>query len=144
MQNLVPEPVLRFIEKHHVMSVAVCDSETPWIATLWYAFDPVNMELVFVSDPETRHCRCFLLNNRIAGTISNQEKRISRIKGIQFEGTVVRTERETEKKARRLFLNKFPLTVLVKLTFWKITINTVKMTDNSMFFSSKTYWERKL
>lgn len=144
MQNPLPEPVLRFIEKHHVMSVAVCDSETPWIATLWYAFDPANMELVFVSDPDTRHSRCFLLNNRIAGTISNQEKRVNRIKGIQFEGTVLRAEGKTEEKARRLFLNEFSLAVFMKLTFWIITINTVKMTDNTLIFSSKTHWERKL
>jgi uncharacterized protein len=140
----VPQTVIRFMEKHHVMSVSVCDNGVPWCATCWYVFDAERMCLIFVSDSKTRHGRSFERSNQIAGTISNNEKRISRIRGIQFEGTVLRAKGNMKKEAKRLFLQKFPLSVFIELTFWIITINTVKMTDNTLFFSSKTYWERDI
>jgi len=140
----VPESVTKFIKKHHVMSVAVCDNGSPWSATCWYAFDKENMNLVFVSDVKTRHANSFEKNNQVAGTISNNENRISKIKGIQFEGTVLKAEGKVETEARRLFLKRFPVSIFKELTFWVILINTVKMTDNFVVFSSKTYWNRDI
>lgn len=145
MKNVdFPDEMRDFLMKHHAMSVAVCKDDVPWSATCYYTFDPDYVRLIFVSDPQTRHMSNLLLNNRVSGTISNDERNILLIKGVQFSGRVFRAEVDYLVKAKKQFVKKFPFAFLKKLTLWFVEIDYVKMTDNSKFFSAKTHWKRNI
>ena len=139
-----PHEISAFIESRHCMSISVCTAEGPWSATVFYVFDSENNRLIFASNMETRHGRIMLQNPKISGTISNDEFQIVKIQGIQFEGEVRQAKSHYKRKARLLFLRKFPFALLKKTTLWYIEPTYAKMTDNTLFFSAKIHWERNL
>jgi uncharacterized protein len=141
-ENLLPEEIRNFICSHHAMSIAVCNEGKPWSATCYYAFDEERLRLIFVSDVLTRHIQGILQNSSVSGTISNDERNVLLIQGIQFTGKGSPVDEIYIPIARKLFLKKFPIAVLKKLTLWYIEIDYVKMTDNKVMFASKTHWKR--
>jgi len=140
--SVFPSKIEKLIESQHVMSIAVNHDGELWSASCFYAFDRENNKLIFVSDPSTLHARGIIQNSKISGTIANNEKRIRKIKGIQFTGKAYQVKEEYLKKAYKLFREKFAFAFLKKTTFWVIDIEYVKMTDNTYYFSSKTHWKR--
>jgi uncharacterized protein YhbP (UPF0306 family) len=141
-ENQFPEEIRNFIRSHHAMSIAVCHEGKPWSATCYYAFDEQNLRLIFVSDVTTKHIQGIMKSSRISGTISNDERNVLLIQGIQFTGEANATDEIYTPIARNLFLKKFPIAVLKKLTLWQIEIDYVKMTDNKVLFAAKTHWKR--
>jgi uncharacterized protein YhbP (UPF0306 family) len=85
-----------------------------------------------------------LENNKVSGTISNNESNIAEIQGIQFRGIAEISEGEKLKRFRKLFLRKFPLAFFKKLTLWSVRLDYVKMTDNSKYFACKIHWKRNI
>jgi len=140
----VPKEISAFIESRHCMSISVCTPDGPWSATVFYAYDTEAMRLIFVSDKQTRHGLAMLKNPKISGTISNDELDIFKIQGIQFEGEAILISNNYKRKARYVFLKRFPFAITRKLTLWYVDPMYAKMTDNTLFFSAKTQWKRNL
>lgn len=139
-----PNDMLEFIQSHHVFSLSACENGQPWSATCYYAFDPDDLRLIFVSDIKTKHASMILQNNKVSGTISTNETNIAEIQGIQFMGIAEISEGDKFKRFRKLFLVKFPLAFFKKLTLWSVRLDYVKMTDNSKYFACKTHWNRNI
>jgi hypothetical protein len=73
---------------------------------VFYASD--GCSLIFLSSPTTRHCRNLTRDARCAATIQEDYSDWARIKGIQLEGRVRELRGEEEKRAQRIYGEKFP------------------------------------
>jgi hypothetical protein len=138
----------RFIRRHHVMTLATAavveegGRPEPWSAHVFYAYLPDNQELVFTTDPATRHGREMLANPSVSGGIVLETKVIGKIRGIQLTGTA-RQVVEGESRYRTAYLRRFPFAIAVKLDLWVLEVRYVKMTDNRMGFGKKIEETRK-
>jgi uncharacterized protein YhbP (UPF0306 family) len=130
--------------RHHQLSIATVSDSGPWCASCFFAWDEENNTLVITTDPDTRHGAEFHINSSVAGTIALETKRIGHIRGAQFTGTVSEPEDEVLKRARRIYLKRFPYAALVDLHLWVITLNYIKLTDNRLGFGHKETWRRKV
>lgn len=128
--------------RHHVLSIATVSERGPWCASCFYAWDEENNTLVITTDPATRHGAEFRSNPSIAGTIALETKRVGRIRGAQFTGTVSEPEGDDLQRARRIYLRRFPYAALVDLHLWVIHLNHIKLTDNRLGFGKKIIWQK--
>jgi uncharacterized protein YhbP (UPF0306 family) len=125
-----------------VLSIATVSDQGPWCASCFYAWDEENNTLVITTDPDTRHGAEFRASPVVAGTIALETKRVGRIRGVQFTGTVSEPEGEYLKRARRIYLRRFPFAVVADLHMWIIAPDHIKLTDNRLGFGHKEVWDR--
>ena len=95
------------------------------------------------TDPETRHGAEFRSNPSVAGTIALETKRVGRIRGIQFTGTVREPEGEGLTRARKIYLKRFPYALAADLHLWIISPDHIKLTDNRLGFGTKILWKKE-
>jgi hypothetical protein len=107
----LPQAVAAYLAGHHVMTLATHGAEGPWAAAVFYASDGAS--LIFLSAPNTRHCRNLAQDSRCAATIQEDYREWSQIKGIQLEGRVVELQGEEERRAQHLYGEKFPIVAAV-------------------------------
>ena len=138
--------ILEFIGEHHVLTLAVTKINKPWCATCFYVYLQDENRFVFTSDDDTRHIRDASEsdNFNVAGTIALETKMVGKIRGIQFSGRFFRLEGEALKRARRKYLQKFPIARLSKLELWGLDPDHIKMTDNRLGFGKKLIWDQKI
>jgi uncharacterized protein YhbP (UPF0306 family) len=133
--------IMEYLLALHVFSLFTVSDNIPWAASCFYVVDLETDSIIFLSSDETKHS-CHIMDNcRVAGTVSNQESNVKRIRGIQFSGTASRLAGEDEKKARHLYYSKFPLARLMESPIWAVKLDYVKMTDNTLGFGKKIIWE---
>ena len=85
----------KFLNSQHLMSVSVCINNESWSFNCFYVYDEKNNRLIFTSKANTKHIEIINKNNKVSGTISNNEKRILMIKGIQFTWSIFKVEDAT-------------------------------------------------
>jgi uncharacterized protein YhbP (UPF0306 family) len=90
----LPQQAAAYLAGHHVMTLATQGADGPWAAAVFYASDGAS--LIFLSAPNTRHCRNLAQDARCAVTIQEDYREWSLIKGIQLEGRVVELEGDDE------------------------------------------------
>jgi len=134
--------ITALFRRHHLLSIATVSNGKPWCASCFYAWDEENISLVITSDPATRHGSEFISNPYVAGTIALETKRIGRIRGIQFAGTISQPEGKDLEHARRCYLKRFPYAALTELHLWTISPDNIKLTDNRLGFGKKISWNR--
>jgi len=134
------EPMVLFIRKHHVLTLAVTNNLEIWVAHCFYAYDAVLNRFVFTSDDNTRHVEMAAINNKVAAGIALETKVVGNIRGIQISGRLEKPEADDYEKAKRTYLKRFPYAVLVKTSFWVLYPEHVKMTDNRLGFGKKLNW----
>ena len=140
--NQLNEKILRFINKHHILTLASSINNIPYCCTCFYAFDKKTCSLIFTSESSTRHHKEMLENDQVSGAIALETKIIGKIQGIQFIGTAELPEGEELAEIRKIYLRKFPYTLpfISSSFFWKIDIIHIKMTDNNLGFGKKLIW----
>lgn len=72
---LTKDLVLKFLKTNKLMAVATY-GEFPWIANVYFAFDK-NLNLYFLSSPNTLHCQQIAQNNKIAVSIYDSHQDIN-------------------------------------------------------------------
>lgn len=137
---VMDEKIRKFISKHHLLSLATL-GESLWCCSAFYAFDTQINGFIIASDEQTMHIQNIKMNMRVAGTIAQETKVVGKIQGIQFSGDVAAVEDEREKA---LYLKRFPYAVAMNPTLWKIELDTIKMTDNTLGFGKKLMWKREI
>jgi uncharacterized protein YhbP (UPF0306 family) len=142
--NPLDEKIIRFINKHHILTLASSIGNIPYCCTCFYAFDKKNCSLIFTSEADTRHHKEMLANNIVSGAIALETRIIGKIQGIQFTGTSSLPKGQELAEIRKIYLKKFPYTLPFISTsfFWKIDISHIKMTDNNLGFGKKLIWYR--
>ena len=100
--------VKEFMEPRFQMVLATY-GEHPWIATLYYSFDN-DLNIYFLSSPETIHCKHILRNPNVAVAISDSPQSPSaKKKGVQISGIA---EQITDKQK-----------IIHALSLWRKTLN---------------------
>ncbi|MFN8255466.1 MAG: hypothetical protein U0W24_07245 [Bacteroidales bacterium] len=136
--------IVDFIKKHHVLTLATSQNNTPWCANCFYALMEEENSLVFTSDIQTRHIREALEQVQVAGSIVLETNIVGKIQGIQFSGILTQPQGPLYTKAEKAYLKRFPFAALMDTTLWILKMNYIKMTDNRLGFGKKIIWERKM
>lgn len=133
------EKIEKFISRHHLLSLATF-GESLWCCSAFYAFDADAVVFIIASDEQTVHIQNSKLNIRVAGTIVHETKVVGKIQGIQFVGEIHAVEDERQKN---LYLKRFPYARAMNPTLWKLELDIIKMTDNTLGFGKKLIWKRE-
>jgi hypothetical protein len=134
------EKIGKFIAKHHLLSLATF-GESLWCCSAFYAFDADEAVFIIASDEQTAHIQNTKMNRRVAGIIAQETKIVGKIQGIQFAGEIRLGENDDE---RALYIRKFPYALAMNPMLWKIELETIKMTDNTLGFGKKLIWNREI
>lgn len=83
--KLTKNHVLDFLKDQKLMSVATFGKHS-WIASVYYSFDN-SLNLYFLSDPATLHCRQIDKNPHVAVSIADSRQKVTQLKrGLQIYG----------------------------------------------------------
>ncbi len=81
----IKSKILEVLEKTHLMSLAVRDTNGLWVSDVLFIFDN-DLNIYWMSDPDVRHSQAILQNSEVAGTITFSTKSKEPNLGIQFSG----------------------------------------------------------
>ncbi|MDD2964636.1 MAG: pyridoxamine 5'-phosphate oxidase family protein [Bacteroidales bacterium] len=132
--------IVKFIKKHHLLSLATCRGAYPWSASCFYAWMDDEQAFVVTSDLTTRHGQEANDNPRVAGTIAWETQLVGRIQGIQFSGTMLPCNESNVEKAYKAYTKRFPIAKLMETHLWMIKPDHIKMTHNQLGFGTKLTW----
>lgn len=136
----MPDPrIVRFIRRHHVLTLATLAGSQPYCAHAFYAYDPKRNLFVFAADPTTRHAHEMSANARVAMGIALESRIVGKLQGIQLCGTVHAADAE----ARKTYVQRFPFAALADLTLWTVEPDYMKLTDNTLGFGKKLIWNKE-
>ena len=138
---MVDSRIVRFLKRHHVLTVCTAVDNEPWCANCYYTYLEEENLIVFTSDSGTRHASGFLKNPVVAGSVVLETKIIGKIRGIQFLGTVSEPSGSLFEKANTEYLKRFPVAVLMETHLWVLRPSVLKMTDNRLGFGKKLIWK---
>lgn len=139
----VPEAIVKFIRRHHVMTVATAlPGEVPWCANVFYSYMPQENLFVFTSEDKTRHAGEMEQAGEIGASIVLETKNVGLVQGLQIQGRVDRPSGEGLRRAKASYLKRFPYAAVVELSLWTMKPANMKLTDNRLGFGKKLYWEK--
>ena len=150
MADSLKAQILDYLKSHNTMTLATCEGDVPWAATVFFASD--DLRLYFFSAPESRHCQNLAANQRVAVTIQEDYKDWRRIKGIQLEGRVELVDGVLAKaKAMTIYGFKYPDVIklfsdpssgvfhkaFLKVKFYAVVPEKVFFIDNEQGFGKR-------
>lgn len=111
--------ILKFLKKHKLMSLGTYYKK-PWAAPVYYVFDN-DLNIYFVSDPDTIHCHNISKENNVSVTIFDSKQKLSDDKvGLQLRGKTKKVVNVFKTKTILADWNKRHLDS-PKLTYKKLT-----------------------
>lgn len=137
--NIVDERIIKFVAKHHVLTLATVGSEgRPYVANCFYAYDKHRNIFIFTTDSTaTRHGMEMAANKHVALSIALETRVVGRVQGLQVEGIAERGDEE----ARSRYVKRFPYAAVAPLELWMIRPTMFKLTDNTLGFGKKLIWQ---
>jgi len=136
----IDKRILDFIKEHHVLTLATSVDDKPYACNCFYVYDEQTNVFIFSSDEGTKHINDININNLVGGSIVLETSIIGKIQGIQFTGSMYKSENEDLKHYKKLYLKRFPFAVLTNTLLWFVEIDFLKMTDNRLGFGKKLIW----
>jgi hypothetical protein len=137
---MIDKRIVKFLKKHHVLTIATTVNNEPWCANCFYVYLEEVNALVFTTDTETRHGQEFLKNPSVAGSVVLETMIIGKIRGIQFQGTVSEPSKDLAEKVKAAYLKRFPVAMLMNTHLWIVRLTYIKYTDNRLGFGKKLIW----
>lgn len=131
--------IAKFIKAHHVVTLATTVGDNPYCCNLFYAYDNEGQALVFTSDNTTRHTQMFGQNEQVAASIVLETKIVGKVQGLQICGRI----QPAKDGDKMLYIKRFPYTLAADLTLWRLEIDFMKLTDNTLGFGKKLIWQRE-
>lgn len=132
------ERFIKFIKKHHVLTLATVNGEgMPYVANCFYAYDTKRNLFVFTSDLATRHGAEMAANSSVALSIVLETRIVGRVQGLQATGRALRGDDE----ARKCYIKRFPYAAAADLELWMVEPTMMKLTDNTLGFGKKLVWQ---
>lgn len=131
--------IVRFLKKHHVLTLATSGEGAPYCSNAFYCYDAERNLLIFTSDMATRHAQQMARNPCVAASVVLETKVVGRVEGLQLCGKAARAD----EAARRAYLRRFPYAALAELTLWAIAPDFMKFTDNTLGFGKKLIWNNR-
>ena len=130
------EEIREYLEAHHVLTLATCDEGGAWATPLFYVSDEA-LDLYFLSDPATRHCRAIVKNPEVSAAIHGGSTTWSEITGLQLHGWAGALDHEREEEyALAPYVGKFPFVMPLIPSEWshrlyRIRPQWLRLIDNS-------------
>ena len=141
--KVIDDRIVRFLKKHHVLTLATSVDNHPYCASLFYAWLEEEQAFVFTSSLTTKHAADALAHDEVAGSVILESRTVGKLQGIQIRGHMYRPVGGLQAKARKRYLKRFPYAAVVDLELWILEADWMKMTDNTLGFGKKLIWERK-
>lgn len=141
MSAEVDPRIVRFLGRHHVLTLATVTDNQPHCCTLFYVYEPDRNRFVVTSSESTWHVRQLSENSRVAGAVALESKVIGKLQGVQWRGRMTRPQGEALASARKTYLSRFPFAALMDIELWVIEPDYLKLTDNRLGFGKKLIWE---
>lgn len=142
--SALDKKIVDFIQEHHVLTLATSVNDEPWCFNAFYIYMEEENTFVFTSDFDTRHIKDTAHNIFVAGSVVLETGIIGKIQGLQFQGIISQLSGEDLTKAKKAYLKKFPVAMLMKTTLWCVDLNYAKFTDNRLGFGKKLIWKKDL
>lgn len=134
-----------YLKEAKLMTLATCDKDKPWAATVWFIFDD-KLNLYFISQKQRRHSLELKRNPKIAGTIVFPHEIFGvKVRGIQFEGEAYEASALELPNAYTLFAKRFPkvkeniksvmdiIKNITRVRFYKIVPSRIVLYDEVNF-----------
>lgn len=138
------DPIDHYISQQTAASICCIDEKgKPYSFSCFYAYNGKDHLLYYKSSADTRHSIYLLANPNIAGTILPDKLQKLLVKGVQFEGKLLSEDHALSKNAATQYYLQNPMAVAVPGTVWTIRIDHIKMTDSSLGFGRKIFWQRE-
>ena len=141
--NIPDKKIIEFIKKHHVLTLATSVNNIPYCANCFYVYLKDENMFVFTSDNDTKHVQDVLLNNYVGGSVVLETSIVGKIQGIQFNGKMYLPEGALKKKAKKIYMKRYPFAVLMKTQLWIVDLDFIKLTDNRLGFGKKLIWHKE-
>lgn len=134
--------VIDYLSGHNVATLATFGAAGVWAAAVFYVND--GFTLYFLSSPDSRHCHDIGQNPQVAVTIQEDYSEWQEIRGVQIEGVALAISGEEEKRARRLYGEKYPVVgsiaqapaaivkALAGVAWYKVVTRRLFFIDNSV------------
>ena len=106
MRVLVPDAVRHFIQSHYTLTLATAEGDQPWASALYYVSDG-DLNLYFISDPQSRHVREGLRSGAVAVAIHGAHQPWGTIRGIQIQGRLAAVAPGDRKPVKLLYFARF-------------------------------------
>ena len=112
---MLPKAIIKFIKKHHVMTISVHDAEEIWCSHCFYVYDTELNSFIFAVK-RIPACGIDVKNNMISASIVLETKRIIKIKGVQMRKSFKIKDNEFENLKANYF-KRFPYAILMNFSF---------------------------
>jgi uncharacterized protein len=139
----IDERIIRFIKKHHILTLATSNDNKPYCCTCFYHYSEKENKFLITSDKDTRHIYEVLLQPFIAGAIALETSMVGKIQGVQLTGIIKELKGEESEKAKRTYIRRFPVAAFAELVLWSIEPDFIKLTDNRLGFGKKIIWKKQ-
>lgn len=149
----VDERMVKFIKKHHVLTLATSGGGVPYCCNIFYAYDAGRNLFVFTSDLSTKHGADMVKQGFVAASIVLETRNVGIVQGLQIQGEAVAVKGAednggTDKadtagitaSAKSTYLKRFPYAAAADLSLWVLRPTFMKLTDNRLGFGKKLYW----
>lgn len=133
--------IIKFINKHHVLTLATSCQNIPYCSNCFYAYDETLNAFIFSSDEDTKHIKDLTCGNYVAASVVLETKEPGKIRGLQINGYMQAPKAEELKTAKKRYLKRFPYARLMDTTLWVLRPDYIKMTDNRLGFGKKLVWK---
>jgi uncharacterized protein YhbP (UPF0306 family) len=134
--------IVRFLKKHHVLTLATAEDHELWCANLFYAWWEERQAFVFTSALDTRHAAEALKHPDVAGSVVLETRVVGNVQGVQFQGKMFRPEGEILQMAKKRYLRRFPYAAVMDLELWLLEVTRLKFSDNTLGFGKKLIWNK--
>lgn len=129
--------ITAFILQHHLLTLAT-SGERVWCCSMFYAYDPETISFIVASDETTEHMKNVAQNSYVSGTVALETKTVGKIQGIQYAGVM----QSCPESLKHLYFEAFPYARVMNPALWRIRLDEMKMTDNTLGFGKKIMWKR--
>ena len=132
------EKINSFLQEHHVLSLATFYADELNVCSLFYIYSLHENSFIFASSDTTTHIQQLKENSHVSGNILLETKDVTKIQGVQFRGIASVNDNSGLEK---LYFEAFPHAKTMQPQLWKIQVNYLKMTDNTLGFAKKLIWQ---
>lgn len=141
--NEIDKRIIKFINKHHVLTLATSRNNIPYSANCFYVYYEDENMLIFTTDHETKHAQDALTQANVAGSIVLETNLVGKIQGVQFQGKMYEPKDDLLKRVKARYLKRFPVAMLMKTNLWLVDLSFLKFTDNRLGFGKKLIWGKE-
>ncbi len=141
MNKKVPEKIVRFITRHHVLTLATFGGKVPYCSNCFYAYHKEKNYFICLSDTQTKHINDLKNSNKVGISIVLETEVIGKIQGLQINAEMqIPPNEEMLKEAKNLYLKRFPYAIISNAEIWILKPYYMKYTDNKLGFGKKIIW----